>query len=635
MTGKHLAPPDPITILGSGNMGSGIAQAFAQAGFPVRVRDLTSDQLARGRAAVETTLDGAIRRGKLTAAQREEILGRITFTTSLPDAVQGSRLVVEAVFEEESVKAALFRELAPLVAEETIVATNTSSLSVTRLGKDFPHPGRFAGLHFFYPAAINQLLEIVGGDATSPHVLSTLTELGYRLKKIPITVKDSAGFVVNRFFVPFVNEAVRMAQEGLASLPTIEEVGREVTGASNGPFEVMNLTGIPISAHSMESLETAFGPAYDPADLLLEQAKAGQPWAWRDGQVEPDRKAAVQSRFEGLLVGIATRLVEEGVGSPEAVETGANVGLKWKHGPFAMLNRVGVAAALASVDRYAAKYGEAFPVSAELRARAERGETHWPLRYVRSERHGPVTWVYLDRPAVLNALNSDLLHQLQSTFLTLAHHPEVRVVVLTGAGPNFCAGADVGEMSTKSPLEGRAFGFLGQAACDAIESFPAPVIAFVDGYALGGGLEVALAADFIVASDGAKLGLPEVTIGIHTGLGGSTRLTRQVGRARAKRVVLSGETFSAEEAHQMGFVAEVYPRDQARAHVQSLAETIASRAPLAVAWAKAVVDHADDTPLDVAVRLEGESAGHTFHTADRTEGMKAFLERRPPKFEGK
>ena len=144
MTVHHWGPSDEIAVLGSGNMGSGIAQAVAQAGFRVRVRDLTDEQLARGRASVEKTLDGAIRRGKLSAAQREEILGRITFTTNLSEALEGSRLVVEAVFEEEAVKAALFREVAPLVAEDTIVATNTSSLSVTRLGKDFPHPGRFA-----------------------------------------------------------------------------------------------------------------------------------------------------------------------------------------------------------------------------------------------------------------------------------------------------------------------------------------------------------------------------------------------------------------------------------------------------------------------------------------------------------
>ena len=343
MTESELSPPSVIAVLGSGNMGSGIAQACAEAGFTVRVRDLTDAQLARGRSAIERTLEGAIQRRKMTPAQRDEVLGRIEFTTDLAAAVRDARLVVEAVFEDEAVKAGLFLELGPLVGSSTIVVTNTSSFSVTRLGAEFPHPGRFAGLHFFYPAAINKLLEIVGGEATDPATLKVLEAFGQRLRKIPIAVRDSAGFAVNRFFVPFMNEASQMAEEGLASLATIESVGRDLTGPSIGPFEVMNVTGIPISYHSMQSLEAAFGPAYDPSDLLAEKVKSGHPWPWRDGEVEPDRSQAVRERFEGLLVGIATRLVDEGV----ATRRGRGHGRRrrsasGRRGPFGILSALGL-----------------------------------------------------------------------------------------------------------------------------------------------------------------------------------------------------------------------------------------------------------------------------------------------------
>ncbi|MCI4360527.1 MAG: 3-hydroxyacyl-CoA dehydrogenase family protein, partial [Thermoplasmata archaeon] len=213
MSEHELAPPQIITVLGSGNMGSGIAQACAQAGFRVRVRDLTDAQLERGRSAIGRTLDGAIQRKKMTRAQRDEVYGRIEFTTDLAASVRDAALVIEAVFEDEAVKAALFDELAPMLGPRTLVATNTSSLSVTRLAKHLPAPERFGGLHFFYPAAINKLLEIVGGQATSPATLDALEGFGRRLKKIPITVDDAAGFAVNRFFVPYMNEATRMAQE--------------------------------------------------------------------------------------------------------------------------------------------------------------------------------------------------------------------------------------------------------------------------------------------------------------------------------------------------------------------------------------------------------------------------------------
>src|SRR5262249_26337814 len=145
-----ILPPARIAVLGAGNMGAGIAQAFAQAGYPVAVRDLTDELLARGRLSIERTLDGGVARKKLTVERRREILARITFTTDLAAAVRDAAIVVEAVFEEEAVKRALFDDVAGHVGPSTIVATNTSSLSVSRLAEGFPDPGRFAGLHFFY-----------------------------------------------------------------------------------------------------------------------------------------------------------------------------------------------------------------------------------------------------------------------------------------------------------------------------------------------------------------------------------------------------------------------------------------------------------------------------------------------------
>ncbi|MCI4335070.1 MAG: enoyl-CoA hydratase-related protein [Thermoplasmata archaeon] len=632
---RSLAPPGPIAVLGAGNMGSGIAQACAGAGFEVRVRDVDGEILARGRASVERTLQGGIDRKKITAEQRDQILGHLRFTTDLPAAVEGCRLVIEAVFEEESVKRAVFTEVGVHAPADAIVATNTSSLSVSRLAEGFPHPGRFAGLHFFYPAAINRLLEVVGGTATDPGTLATLEQLGYRLRKIPIRTSDRAGFAVNRFFVPYLNESARMAGESFASLATIEEVGRGLFGTTLGPFELMNVTGVPIAYHSMGSLEAAFGAPYAAAPALREQFERKQPWNWKGTSVEPDRRAAVKERLLGLVFGIAAELVEEGVASPEATDRGAVVGLRWSRGPFEMMGEETLPRALAVVEAYAARWNGAFPVAPELRRRAGEKQPHWPLRWVRVQRDGPVAWVLLDRPEVLNSLNSAVLAQLGEAFGELEHAEGLRVVVLAGSSPVFAAGADIAEMARKDLLEGRAFGFVGQALCRRIEEFPTPVIAFVEGYALGGGLELALACDFVVASDEAKLGLPEATVGIHPGFGGASRLTRTIGRAAAKYLIYTAQPISASEAARLGVVTLLVPRETGRAEVEAMARTIASRAPLALAWVKRVINRGMDSPLDVALRLEGESAGYTFATEDRTEGMRAFLERRPAKFEGR
>jgi len=635
MAPSSLQPPAIVAVLGGGNMGSGIAQACAQAGFTVRVRDVDAAAIARGRGLIEKMLQGAIDRKKLSPAKRDEVLGRITFSTDLSEAVEGAALVIEAVFEEESVKRALFEELAPLVSGSTLVATNTSSLYVTALAKGFPQPGRFAGLHFFFPAAVNKLVEIIGGESSDPATLSELERFCYLLHKIPITTADRAGFCVNRYFVPYLNESVRIAEENVVSLATIEEVGRELFGAMLGPFELMNVTGIPIAFHAESSLCRAFGPAYAPAQLLETQFRSGQPWPWKASTVEPEKKAAVRRRLLGLTIGIATRLVEEGVATAEATDRGATVGLRRTWGPFAQLSTVGVAEGLELVEEHAQRWPGNFPVSAELKERAKRGERRWPMSYVKVERKGPVAWVLLDRPEVLNSLNSDLLDQLDAAFRSLEPDRTLRVVVLAGSSPVFAAGADIAEMEKKTLAEGIEFGFQGQRVAEHIERFPTPVIALVEGYALGGGLELALAADFMVAAEGAQLGLPEVTVGIHPGMGGATRLTRLIGRAKTKHLAYTGLPVSAEEAYRLGFVLEVYPAARAREEVQALADTIASRAPLGVRWVKQVIDRGLDASLASALHLEAESAGHTFGTHDRTEGMRAFLERRKPKFEGK
>jgi enoyl-CoA hydratase/3-hydroxyacyl-CoA dehydrogenase len=630
-----VLPPATIAVLGAGNMGSGIAQACAQAGYRVKLRDLNDGLLARSRAAIEKTLDGAIQRKKSTPQKKAEVLARIEFTTDISTAVREAALVIEAVFEEEAVKREVFREVAEHVPATAIVATNTSSLSVTRLAEGFPDPGRFAGLHFFFPAAVNKLLEVVGGSDTDPETLRRLEEFGYRIKKVPIRVQDAAGFAVNRYFVPYLNEAARMAGDNVASLATIEEVGRELFGTTLGPFELMNVTGIPIAHHSMGSLEKAFGRPYAPSSGLVQQFEKGQPWAWRDTVVETEKKGIVRDKFLGLVLGVATRLVEEGVATPEATDRGAVVGLRWKRGPFAILNEVGLRPALVAVEVYSAPWGDSLPVSRDFTERAQRGDKSWPLLVVRVEKKGAVAWVLLDRPEALNSLNSTVLSQLDRAFADLDSDVGIRCVVLAGASPVFAAGADIAEMAKKDLADGRAFGFVGQAVCKRIEEFRAPVIALVEGYALGGGLEIALAADFIVAAEGAQLGLPETTVGIHPGFGGASRLTRLIGRARTKFLVFTGVPVSAEEAARLGFVVRVYPADRIREEVGALAGTIAERAPLAVAWAKAVVNRGADATLDTALRLEGESAGHTFGTSDRTEGMNAFLERRRPKFEGR
>ncbi len=247
-----------------------------------------------------------------------------------------------------------------------------------------------------------------------------------------------------------------------------------------------------------------------------------------------------------------------------------------------------------------------------------------------------VALITVNRPQALNALNTDTLHELRAAVLAAEQDPAARVLIITGSGPKaFVAGADIAQMRTLGPLEGRQFTMLGQEIFALIENLAKPVIAAVNGFALGGGCELAMACDIRVAATTAKLGQPEVNLGIIPGFGGTQRLARLIGRGRAKYYILTGEIMSAQTAYELGLVDKVVEPDALLDTCRAIAATIGAKAPVAVAMAKRSVNHGLDMDLASAVAYEAEAYTTCFATADRVEGMAAFLEKRPAKFAGK
>ncbi|HEY1691595.1 MAG TPA: enoyl-CoA hydratase-related protein [Polyangiaceae bacterium] len=249
---------------------------------------------------------------------------------------------------------------------------------------------------------------------------------------------------------------------------------------------------------------------------------------------------------------------------------------------------------------------------------------------------GHVATLTLNRPEKLNALNAELLGELARHVTDLAADPSVRVVVLTGAGDKaFAAGADIAAMSEMTPTQARAFAEVGHRIGAAIEQAHFPVIAAVNGFALGGGCELALACDFVYASDKAKLGQPEVNLGVIPGFGGTQRLARRVGAARARELCMTGDVIGADEALRIGLVNAVVPHAELLPRVREVAAKIAAKGPLAIASVKRVVLHGADVALPTANDLEATAFSALFGTADQREGMRAFLEKRAARFEGR
>lgn len=251
------------------------------------------------------------------------------------------------------------------------------------------------------------------------------------------------------------------------------------------------------------------------------------------------------------------------------------------------------------------------------------------MTHILLEKKDHVAIATVNRPKALNALNSEVLNDLNTLLDEIAADPEIRVLVLTGSGEKaFVAGADIGEMSTLTKAEGEAFGRKGNDVFRKLETLPIPAIAAVNGYALGGGCELAMACDIRLCSDTAVFGQPETGLGITPGFGGTQRLARLVGPGMAKQLIYSARNIKADEALRIGLCNAVYPAEELMPAAEKLAETIAKNAPIAVRACKKAINEGLEMPMDEAVALEEKLFGSCFETADQKEGMQAFLEKR-------
>ena len=243
--------------------------------------------------------------------------------------------------------------------------------------------------------------------------------------------------------------------------------------------------------------------------------------------------------------------------------------------------------------------------------------------------------VTLNRPKVLNALNTETLNELHEIFTQLDSDTGVRVIIITGSGKAFIAGADISEMNTYSPEEARAFSQLGHKTMDAIQNSGKPVIAAINGFTLGGGLELALSCDILIASEKAVLGLPEVNLGLIQGFGGTQRLPRLIGKARAKELIFTGEALKAQKACEIGLVNRVVPQEELLPEAEKMAQLISAKGPVALTLAKRAIESGYDVPLSEGCKKEIDAFVESFSSQDRDEGIKAFLEKRKPVFTGK
>ncbi|MDQ3702177.1 MAG: 3-hydroxyacyl-CoA dehydrogenase NAD-binding domain-containing protein [Chloroflexota bacterium] len=263
------------TVVGAGTMGSGIAQVLAAAEIEVTLVDVSTDQLQRAQDTIARSLDRLLRRGDAPAGRLEEILGRIRCTPHL-DASIGPDLLVEAVVEDLAAKQAVLQQAAAVLSETTVLASNTSSISITALASAVPGPERVVGMHFFNPVPVMSLVEVVRGARTSPEALGAVVALAQRLGKSPVVVEDYPGFVSNRILLPMLNEAIFALMEGVAEKEAIDEVMRLGMHHPMGPLQLADFIGLDVCLHILEVLHRDLGDdKYRPCPLLRRMVAAG------------------------------------------------------------------------------------------------------------------------------------------------------------------------------------------------------------------------------------------------------------------------------------------------------------------------------------------------------------------------
>ncbi len=546
-----------VGVVGAGTMGAALAQKFAQENFNVILADREMSFVERGLNNISKMLEEGIEKKVFSPEQVKGYLSAIKGTARLED-LKDCDLVVEAIYENFDAKTDLFRKLSEVLRPEAIIATNTSSFSISELARSVKFPERFIGLHYFYHAAKNRLVEIIPCEMTSEEVVETARIFSVQSGKDAISCRDAYGFVVNRFFVPWLNESTKLLEEKIANIPTIEDVCLKTFGISMGPFALMNATGVPVAYHSEKTLEV-FGPLYKVSEKLKEQAERNEHWDL-DGEISDDEGARkkIRDRMLGVILLICSQLLDEKVCRAVDINRGARIGLQWKKGPIELMKELGHGEVKSLIAEAARLYQMELPVSV--------GEEHWKMSYVDLHKENHIAVITMTRPEDLNALNEEVMMQLHEKFSDADADTAIDTIFLTGTGKAFVAGADikffVTHIRTNTINEIEDFAAFGQKVCSGIEHSKKKVVAMINGLALGGGLELALCADVLLATPKAVMAFPETGIGIYPGLGGTQRTATKIGKSLARYLIHTGKMLTAAEAYDMGLIDAIIPVDE-------------------------------------------------------------------------
>jgi enoyl-CoA hydratase / 3-hydroxyacyl-CoA dehydrogenase len=660
-------------VVGAGTMGGQIAQTIAVAGIPVVLKDIDEQLVQAGldeaRNVTSGQVDKLVERGKLTADQGEarvaEVMGRISGTTAY-EGFGDVDFVVEAVPERMEIKREVFAALDAAVPGHAILASNTSSLSIEQLGEATLRPEKVIGFHYFYPAAVMPLVEIVESDYTSAETTAAAVTFAQAIRKQPITCAEVPGFVVNRILNSGVSEVWRAQEEKDLSIKKIDDGVGAAGVVPLGPYLLINLLGLDTVLHVAEHLVSSYGEErfYVPKGMqrLVAEGKLGaktggdgfyapdgSPNLGGDG--EPDVAELVELLSLKTLVE-ACLVLEEGVATHRDIDFGlmAGAGLDPRRGllpPFLRADSEGLDVLLERLESAQERHGERFAPPAIIRRLVAQGrlgqkrgqgfypypqpDAEQPGEVVKLESRGKVAIAWLAN-GQMNSISPQVVEDLQKVWERV-RSSGVRALVIASSNPFlFSAGADIKSFTTLDESSGRALIEGAHALFSELGRDGVATIAAVNGLAFGGGCELAMACDVRIAARAALFGQPEIKLGILPGFGGTQRLPRLAGTSKALEMNLIGDPILAEEAFELGLANRVVEDHELFDVALSWARKLAGQAPLALEQIKRVSAAGE---LDAGLAAEQRAFASVFASGDAKEGIAAFLDKRAPSFEGR
>jgi enoyl-CoA hydratase/3-hydroxyacyl-CoA dehydrogenase len=659
-------------VVGAGTMGGQIAHTLAAAGLHVVLKDVSDELVQAGLAEARTVAQGQVasqvKKGKLTeeqaGAQVQEVVGRIHGATAY-DGFGDVDFVVEAVPERMEIKQTVFAELDAVTPGHAILASNTSSLSVTEIGAATLRPEQVVGFHYFYPAAVMPLVEIVRGEDTSPETVQAAYNLAQAIRKQPIVCEEVPGFVVNRILNSGVSELWRAQEQRGLSIKAVDEAVGAANAAPMPPFALIDMLGLDTVHRVAEHLHASYGERFYVHEgmgrLVAEGklgAKTGGAGFYRDGEPQIEGEGEADGSELAELVTLksfveACLVLEEGVCSTREIDLGlmAGAGMDPRRGllpPFMKADAVGLDFVLERLEALAEAHGERFEPPTILRrlvaqGRLGAGAGHGFYAYprpddgeqsetVKLETRGDVAIAWLSNGQV-NPISPDVIRDLGAVWERVKEAGQVRALVIASASPVvFSAGADIKAFTRMDEAAGRELIDSGHALLRELESHRIATVAAVNSLAFGGGCELAMACDVRIAARSAVFGQPEIKLGIVPGFGGTQRLPRLVGESKALEMNLTGDAILAEEAYEYGLVNALVPDHELLEVALLWARKLSGQAPVAVGEIKSVSARGD---IDDGIEAEKAAFAKAFASADAREGIGAFLEKRAPRFQGR